>query len=566
MGVDEEGTLARLKAYRRELIDPKIAEHRGRVVKTTGDGILIEFPSVVDAVRYAIDVQHGMAERNADVPEGARIEFRVGINLGDVIIDGDDIHGDGVNIAARLEALADPGGICISQTVLNHARDKVSFDGEDAGEQTLKNIARLVHVYRIIVDPSRRHATPQTRAPALALPDKPSIAVLAFQNMSGDPEQEYFADGISEEIITSLSKLRWFFVIARNSSFIYKGNAVDVKRIARELNVRYILEGSVRKGGNRVRITAQLIDATTGNHLWADRYDGELIDVFALQDGITNKVVAAIEPKLLEAEGIRSQSRSPEDLGAWDMVIRANALFWRMTKADGDAAVALLNRAVERYPDYAPAQSILAFMLAISDYYFGFSSIGFGAELERAANLGGRAAELDDGDPWAHLALGYVAFMMRRTDEAVGEFQRALDLNPNFAAAHGYLGLALAVDGRSDLAIAHAEQAIRMSPHDPQNSIFNVALAVANYLAGRFSEAIRFSRKALQQRPGLTAGRRIYVASLAQAGQMDEARAALARLKELHPAISIAWIEKHVPYTPLPMAKFLEGMRKAGLQ
>jgi tetratricopeptide (TPR) repeat protein len=327
--------------------------------------------------------------------------------------------------------------------------------------------------------------------------------------------------------------------------------------------VRYVLEGSVRKGGNRVRITAQLIDAATSNHIWADRYDGDLTDVFALQDEITRKVVAAIEPKLLEVEGIRSQSRSPEDIGAWDMVIHANSLFWRLKKTEGEAAIATLKRAVERYPDYAPAHSMLAFMLLVSGYVgWTFTE----PQVKQAASLAARAAELDDSDPWAHLALGYVAYTMRRTDHAVEEFQRALDLNPNFAAAHGYLGLALALDGRSDQAIAHMDQAIRMSPHDPQNAIFYVGLAAAHYLAGRYIDAVNLGHKALQQRDGMTGGHRIYCASLAQAGQIDAARAALQRLMELQPNISVAWIESNVPYTSGPMAKFVEGMRKAGLE
>ncbi len=316
--------------------------------------------------------------------------------------------------------------------------------------------------------------------------------------------------------------------------------------------MRYVLEGSVRKGGNRVRITAQLIDAATNNHIWADRYDGDLTDIFALQDEITEKVVAAIEPKLLEAEGIRSQSRSSDDLGAWDMLIQANSLFWRLTKADGQAAAAILRQVVERYPTYAPAHSMLAFMLLVS------RQVGWlvmEPQLKEPAALAARAAELDDSDPWAHLALGYVAMTRRSTDEAVEQFQRALDLNPNFAAAHGYLGFALALDGRSGQAIDHIEQAIRMSPHDPQNAIFNVALAAAHYLAGRYTEAVRFGRKAMQQRFGLTNGHRIYVASLAQAGQIDEARAALVRLQELHPENSIAWIERNIPYTSRPDGK-----------
>jgi len=566
MSVDEEGTLRQLKAHRKELVDPKITEHRGRIVKTTGDGMLVEFVSVVDAVRYAVDIQRGMAERNADVAPDRRIEFRIGINVGDIISDENDIYGDGVNVAARLEALAEPGGILVSRNVHDQVRDKLSFGFEDMGEQAIKNIARPIGVHRVSLAESAPPATVKSAAAAkteLSSADRPSIAVLPFTNMSGDPEQEYFADGISEDIITGLSKLRWFFVIARNSSFTYKGKAVDVKRVARELGVRYVLEGSVRKGGNRVRITAQLIDAMTGNHIWADRIDGELTDIFELQDEITKKVVAAIEPKLLEAEALLSQSRSPEDLGAWDMVIQANSLFWRLTTAERKAAIAILRQAVERYPDYAPAQSMLAFVLLISGY-LGWALME--SELQQAAGLAARAEELDHSDPWAHLALGYVAFVRRRTSAAAAEFQRAIDLNPNFAAAHGYLGWALAFDGQSEQAIAHLKEAIRMSPHDPQNAIFNTGLAVAHYLAGRFAEALECSQETLQQRSAFTAGHRINCASLAQAGKIDEAREALAVLKEAHPDLSIAWIESNVPYTAAPMAKFVDGMRKAGLQ
>ena len=568
MGVDEEGTLRQLKAHRKELIDPKITEHRGRIVKTTGDGMLVEFVSVVDAVRCAVDIQRSMIERNAEVPTETRIQFRIGINVGDIISDENDIYGDGVNVAARLEALADPGGIDVSRNVHDQVRDKLSFSFEDMGEQIVKNIARPISVHRIDLTENNGlgvvRSTAAVPKPELAS-SRPSIAVLPFANMSGDPEQEYFADGISEDIITDLSKLHWFFVIARNSSFAYKGKAIDLKRVARELGVRYVLEGSVRKGGNRVRITAQLIDASTGNHIWADRYDGDLSDVFALQDEITKKVIAAIEPRLLEAEGVRSQSRSPEDIDAWDMLIRANSLFWRLTKTEGEAAIAMLKRAVEQYPDYAPAHSMLAFMMLVQGY-LGWAVGEREPLVKQAAALAARAAELDDSDPWAHLVLGYVSFTMRRTDEAVAEFQRAIDLNPNFAAAYGYLGLALALAGRSDQAISQLEQAIRMSPHDPQNAAFNMALACAHYLAGRYNEATGFCRKALQERQGWTGAHRIYVASLAQAGQIDEARATLQRLRELQPNITVAWIEQNVPYTPDQMPKFLEGMRKAGLQ
>jgi len=566
MGADEEGTLRQLKAHRKELVDPKITEHRGRIVKTTGDGVLVEFVSVVDAVRCAVDVQRAMVERNAEVPAERQIWFRIGINVGDIISDDDDIYGDGVNVAARLEALADPGGICVSRNVHDQVRDKLSFSFQDLGEQTVKNIARPIGVHRIDLTENIGPAAVKSTAPIQKYDlasSRPSIAVLPFTNMSGDLEQEYFADGISEDVITGLSRLHWFFVIARNSSFVYKGKAVDVKRVARELGVRYVLEGSVRKGGNRVRITAQLIDAATGNHLWADRYDGELTDIFELQDEIMKRVVAAIEPRLLEAEAIRSQSRTSENLDAWDLVMQANSLLWRLTKAEDEAAIAMLNRAIERYPDYAPARSMLAFALLFRAIPAGVSR---NRDVKDAATLATRAAELDDNDPWAHLALGYADFLMRRTDHAIEEFQRALDINPNFAAAHGYLGSALAFNGQSDEAIPHSEQALRLSPHDTQNAIFNVGLAAAHYLAGHYAEAIACARKAVQQRSEWTPGHRMYCASLAQAGQLDEAHAALDRLKELQPDISIAWIEQNVPYQPGPMTKFLEGMRKAGLQ
>ncbi|HYC15548.1 MAG TPA: adenylate/guanylate cyclase domain-containing protein [Stellaceae bacterium] len=565
MGADEEGTHRQLKAHRKELIDPKIAEHRGRIVKSTGDGILVEFVSVVDAVRCAVDIQRGMGERNAVVPQEGRIDLRIGINVGDIISDGGDIYGDGVNVAARLEALAEPGGIYVSRVVHDQVCDKLSFGFEDMGEQTVKNIARPVGVHRVRLS---EHSIPQRAAGPSGqveqpISDRPALAVLPFVNMSGDPEQEFFADGISEDIITGLSKLRWFFVIARNSSFSYKGKSIDVKRAARELGVRYVLEGSVRKGGNRVRITAQLIDAVTGNHVWADHYDGELSDIFGLQDEITKKVVAVIEPKLLEAEGLRSQSRSADDLGAWEMVIRANSLFWRLTKTEITSAIELLQRAVERYPNYAPAHSLLAFLMLVSGYV---GSRLTEAQLKQADSLAARAAELDDSDPAAHVALGFAAFMRKQTNIAASEFHHALSLNPNFAAAHGYLGWTLAFDGQADLAKAHLEEAMRLSPHDPQNAIFNTGLAIVHYFAGRYADAVEYSRKALQQRTTFTAGYRIHVASLAQAGRIDEAREALARLKESLPELSVAWIEQNVPYAPGPMARFLEGMRKAGLQ
>ena len=398
--------------------------------------------------------------------------------------------------------------------------------------------------------------------PPPPLPDKPSIAVLPFTNMSGDPEQEYFSDGITEDIITALSRLRWFFVIARNSTFVYKGQAVDVQQVGRDLGVRYVLEGSVRKSGHRVRITSQLLEATTGSHIWAERYDRELTDIFALQDEITASVTAAIEPKLIAAEGMRSETRSIDDLNAWDLVARALSHFGKMTAADNDAAIATLRQTVVRHPTYAPAHSILAFALLVSVQVGWMPTSG---NKEVAARLAHRAAELDDSDPWAHMALGYLAITDRQTDEAVRHFQVALDLNPNFAAAYGYIGWALVLDGQSEEALRHFSQWMRMSPRDPLTGFFCAGLSAAHYFAGRDNEAIKWARQGVQLRPGMPAGHRMLCASLAQAGLIDEARSAMAYLRKLQPTLSVAWVKQSVPYTARPMALFLDGLRKAGL-
>jgi TolB-like protein/Tfp pilus assembly protein PilF len=393
--------------------------------------------------------------------------------------------------------------------------------------------------------------------------EKPSIAVLPFVNVSGDPEQEYFSDGITEDIITALSRLRWFLVIARNSMFAYKGRSLDAKIIGSELGVRYILEGSIRKSGNRIRVTAQLVDAAHGTSHWAQSYDRELTDIFELQDDITRSVTAAIEPKLVAAEGNRSQDRSSEDLDAWDLVMRAVAHYGRMTTKESDKAIEMLRLAVQQYPDYGPANSLLGFALLVSGH------VGWTPESDdfyEAAELARRAAELDDEDPWAHLALGYVAFTRRQTDETVREYTRALDLNPNFATAYGYLGWALAFDGQSEEAIRYFQQALQMSPYDPLKAFFYSGTCVAHYYAGRYEEAIEWGRRAIRERPGFTAAHRILCATLAQAGRADETQVAVARLREIQPNISIKWIEQHVPYTTRAMPHFLDGMQKAGIR
>jgi TolB-like protein/Tfp pilus assembly protein PilF len=400
-------------------------------------------------------------------------------------------------------------------------------------------------------------------APALALPDRPSIAVLPFDNMSDGPDQEYFADGISEDLITGLSRIRWLFVIARNSTFVYKGRAVDVKQVARELGVRYVLEGSVRRTSKQLRISAQLIDAITGGHLWAERYDRAVGDIFAVQDEITHSVAGAIEPHLLAAEGIRAMSRSPDDLGAWELVARAQTHFWRMTRADFETAIGPLKEAVTAYPNYAPARGMLGLRLAFASHMgWIVRNEGLGAAREHAL----RAIALDDRDPWGHSALGYWAMMERRTEESIASFTRAVNLNPNSAAAHCYLSHGLAFAGRDREAVEYAEEAIRLSPLDPEMAIFLGGIAVAHYTAGRYAESVRYSLELLRLRPGFQGAQRMLCASLAQAGRVDEAREFMATVRREQPQLSIDWIRASVPYQTSELTeRFLEGMRKAGL-
>src|ERR1700728_119925 len=462
-GADEDRTLARLRALRSDLIDPSISVHHGRAVKRTGDGILIEFRSVVDAVRCAIELQNGMIERNTGLPPERRIDFRVGIHLGDVVEESDgDLMGDGVNIAARLEGIAEPGGICLSYAAYEQVRDKLTEEFSDLGEQSLKNIARPVRVYRL-----RRNG--KAASSATALPDRPSIAVLPFTNMSGDPEQEYFSDGISEDIITALSKLRWFFVIARNSSFIYKGKAVHMKQVAEELGVGYVVEGSVRKARNNVRITAQLIDAATNNHIWAERYERGLADVFAVQDEITEAIVAAIEPQIYAAENFRARRKPPDSMDAWDLVMRALSHFWRVTRQDNVLAQALLEKATAIDPNYGQALGVLAASHTFS-VHMGWEDMQTAVSIAEHAAL--TAILADSEDPWAHYALGHVYLFRRRFDDSLAEFDLALRLNPNFSLAQGYDGLALAYCGRWEEANIAARRALRLSPRDPFSAIY----------------------------------------------------------------------------------------------
>jgi TolB-like protein/class 3 adenylate cyclase len=562
MSLDEAGTLDTLKSLHKELVQPKITDHSGRIFKLMGDGLLAEFPSIVEAVQCAVDIQRSITAGKKALTEKKDIKLRIGVNLGDIIVEDRDIYGDGVNLAARLETLAEPGGICISAKVFEEVRNKLSATFEDLGEKQVKNIPEPIRVYRWTEAASDSNPSRLEMKVDLSLPDKPSIAVLPFTNMSGDPDQEHLCDGITEDIITGLSRLHWFLVIARNSSFIYKDKSVDVTQVGRELGVQYVLEGSIRKVGNRVRVAAQLVDAVSGAHYWAENFDRELVDIFELQDDITQSVTAAIEPKLVAAEGARSNTRSYQHLRAWDNVVQAMSHIGRMTSEDSAVAIKTLRSCIQNFPDYGPAHSLLAFSMLVSNL-MGWTPVP--EEYSYAAKLARRAAQLDDDDPWAHLALGYVAFTQRKTDEAVNEFTKALDLNSNFATAHGYLGWTLAFDAQSERAIHYFELALRISPFDPLKAFYFSGTGVAHYMARNYTQAVDWARSSIRERPDYTAGRRILCASLAQAGMTKEASDELAILQSQQNELSIEWIEQHVPYTQKAMPHFIDGMRKAGL-
>jgi TolB-like protein/Tfp pilus assembly protein PilF len=522
--------------------------------------LLAEFSSVVDAVRCAIDVQRGMAERNAQVPQDKRIEFRIGIHQGDVIIEGGDIFGDGVNVAARLEGLAEPGGICVSGRVQEDVRGKLEIAFEDLGEQQLKNIDRPVRVYRTKLN----IAGPSPHA-SLSLPDKPSIAVLPFTNMSGDPEQDYFADGIVEDIITALSHFRQLFVIARNSSFTYKGRAVDVKQVGRELGVRYVLEGSVRKAMNRVRITGQLIDAATGAHLWADRFDGMLEDVFELQDQITVSVVSAIAPKLEQVEIERAKRKPTENLDAYDYYLRGLSLITQTTKEANAEALRLFRRAIEVDPNFATAHGLAAWCYVVRKVNGVMSDLS--QEVDEATRLAHRATELDKDDAvalcWGGYALAYVGGDL----EAGAAFvDQAIALNVNLAAAWNYSGWLRLFLGEPETAIERMAKAMRLSPRDPTVFHMRAGTAFAHFFAGRYVEAVKWAQEALRDQPNYAGTLRIVAATNALADRMEEAQRAMMRLRQLDPGLRISnLVDRLPPMRPEYFAKYAEGLRIAGL-
>jgi TolB-like protein/Flp pilus assembly protein TadD len=558
VSADEEGTLARWKAHWRELIDPKIKEHSGRIVRITGDGLLVEFASVIAAVRCAVEVQRAMIERNTDVPQETRIEFRMGINVGDIIIDGTDMWGDGVNVAARLEALSEPGGICVSGRVQEDVHGRLDIAFEDIGERQLKNIARPVRVYR-----ARLNGT--AKEPAPALPNKPSIAVLPFNNMSGDPEQEYFADGVVEEIITALSRMRWLFVIARNSSFTYKGRAVDVKQVGRELGVRYVLEGSVRKAANRVRITAQLIVAVTGAHLWADRFEGALDDIFDLQDQVTASVVGAIAPKLEQAEVERAKHKPTESLDAYDYFLRGVASLHLWTREGNTEALRLFNRAIEIDSDFSSAYGMAAWCYAErkSERWM----LDRARETAEAASLARKAAEVGRDDAIALARGGFaLAYVVHDVDAGAALIDRALRLNPNLADAWHFSGWVRVYLGEPELAIEHFAHAMRLNPLDPLTFIMQMGIAFAYFFAGRYDDASSWAEKALREKPEYHPALRVAAASNALAGRMDEAHTAMARSLRLNPTPHISNLKNQIPLRrPEDLARYAEGLRKAGL-
>ena len=564
MSEDETGTLAVLKAHRAEFFDPTVAEFGGRIVKLMGDGALVEFPSVVNAVECAVAIQHGMAERNAEVPEDRRIAFRIGVNLGDIIIEGDDIYGDGVNLAARIQEIAAPGGVCISGDAHHHVWAKLDFGFDDMGERELKNIPDPVRVYRVRLTEAEPVAAPGVE-PKLALPEKPSIAVLPFDNMSGDPEQEYFADGITEDLITALSKVRWFFVIARNSTFTYKRQAVEVRQVAQELGVRYVLEGSVRKAGNRVRVSAQLIDATTGRHVWAERYDREIIDIFDLQDEMTQTIVGAIEPELGAAERERALSKPPENLDAWETYQRGLWHLCRFVREDNAKALQLLRRAREFDPGFAAAYA-----------YEGYShylnvDMGWAEDPDESLLAGMTAAKkalaLDDKDAVAYYALGRVYTLRGEHDASIAALKTAIALNPSYAQGYHGLGFALTLAGHLEGAKDMLGKAERLSPRDPHLWGFRVFHALAHVLSEDHEAAVYWAEKTMQvPRAAGYWPHAVLAAALANLGRIEEARAAAAVALERKPDLSLAYLEKTLPTKePGGLAPYLDGLRKAGL-
>ncbi len=560
MEADETGTLATMKAHRAELWGPMTERHGGRVVGTAGDSLLVEFGSAVAAVECAVAVQRGIIERNSDLPEERRMQLRIGVNIGEVIVDDDDIYGDGVNVAARLESLADPGGICVSDDLYRQVVGKTDFGFEDAGEHEVKNIARPVQVWRWAGAASTDLKV--TGSEPLPLPDKPSIAVLPFENMSGDPEQEYFSDGLTEDIITALSHWRSFPVIARNSTFVYKGKRVDVKQAAHELGARYVLEGSVRRGGRRLRISAQLIDATTGHHVWAEKFDRDLDDIFELQDEIVQRITATVAPELERAEQRRSVATKPQNLEVWEYCQRGMSFLYEFTKEGNERAREMFDRAVARDPNYSQAYSGLAY----SHHRDRLQQNTDDREISIAKCLDAakRAVTLDPADSNAHSMLALAHVWPDQHELAISEAERALELNPNDAQAHTVLGTLLDSTGNSEDGIRKIEKGLQLNPQDPGNNVILTLLARAHLNARRYEDAVGSARKALHHLPGYPNANYILAASLGHLDRQAEARAALDECERVQPGFA-AKRREWKPYSnPADNEHILDGLRKAG--
>ena len=563
MAQDDVATLRTLKVYV-DVMGGLIRQHGGRVVDAVGDNVLAEFPSAVDAVACAADVQQQLEARNADLPPARRMLFRIGIDLGDLIVDGDRIAGDGVNVAARIQALADPGGILISGTVFEQVGGKLPLDFADQGERKVKNVPRPVRVFQVMIGPPREGEREIPAASAgLTVPGfagRHALAVLPFANLSNDPEQEYFADGLAEDLITRLSALRLFPVIARNSSFVYKGRAVDVTAVSRELGVHYVVEGSVRRAGERVRVGVQLVDATTGLHVWAERYDRKLSDVFALQDEITETIVASLGPALSRAEICRARRHAPENLDAWDCVQRGLWHLLQYRKEDIVEAQFWLSRAIQLDSGSSAAFSVLAFSHLFGIIYrWSESPAHSRADALRAAE---QAVALDGDDPTALTALGFVCSLIGQHERAIVVLERAIHLNPSSALAHWALGAALAPSGCPDCAIPVIEKAIRLSPYDPWMHEFLFSIAAAHFLAERYEDAVTYARRSLAAKSDQPGAYRLLAASYGYLGRSDDGKAALEALRQLMPDFSAADLRAFLP--PAVAERYLRGLRQAG--
>ena len=567
MGRDEERTLANLKSFRKTLVDPAIAAHRGRIVKTTGDGMLVEFASAVDAARCAVEVQHGMAGQNADVPQDLRIEFRIGIHVGDIIIDDNDIFGDGVNIAARLEGIADPGGVCISDDAYRQIRGKIDIAFDDIGEQTLKNIAEPMRAWQIRLAseaaPAIRSSPPPIRVQDLALPDKPSIVVLPFDNMSAEAGQDYLADGIVEAITAALSCIRSFFVIARSSAFTYKGRATNARDIGKQLGVAYLLEGSVQKAGNRLRIIVQLIETEGGAHVWSSRFDGAIDDFFDLEDRITEQVAGALQPSIRIAEIERSRRKRPQDLGSYDYTMRAMPHVWALEKEESAKALELLEKALAIDPEYPLALSLAGWCHAQRSVYNWADDIAVSKVMARS--LAERAAEMSGDDPIILAILGAVHTFVRNYGTARVLLERAVTLDPNAAWAWTRLGWLENYADQPQKAIENFERAQRLSPIDPMNFNNYVGIGSAHEVAQEYDMAAAFYQRALEERPNASWIYRNLASVLSGAGRVDEAKQAFAVMMLTYPDLTVSKYKQAMVFSPAALNRMAENLRKLGL-